>query len=110
MKRILLVLTVALVMATMVLAMAVPAMAKTLGSGPGEPVSSGDGGEHGAVHCNPLFGEDVRGVLTTSGGGGNNCETGPPAGGGIKLRTGLTAFVKNIDPMAVCKHSGLGNL
>ena len=76
MKRILLVLTVALVMATMVLVMAVPAMAKTLGERPGEPVSSGDLAGHGAVHCNPLFG--VPGVLTTSGGGGNNCETGPP--------------------------------
>ncbi len=51
MKRILLVLTVALVMATMVLVMAVPAMAENSNNGPGEPWLSGDpSGEHGAVH------------------------------------------------------------
>jgi len=78
MKRILSVLTVALVMATMVLAMAVPAMAKTISNRPGEPISSGDLAGHGAVRCAPLFGDNVHGVLLTSGGGGNNCETGPP--------------------------------
>jgi hypothetical protein len=78
MKRILLVLTVALVMATMVLAMAVPAMAKTISNGSGEPISSGDLAGHGAFHCAPLFGDNVHDVLLTSGGGGNNCETGPP--------------------------------
>ena len=53
MKRMLLVLTVALVMAAMVLAMAVPAMASQSGVPPGPPLLSGSEGHAIVIHCEP---------------------------------------------------------
>ena len=70
------------VSAFLVLALAVPAFAKTFPPHPeGEPLLSGslNHGVHGALHCGPLFDlfgvENVHGALTS--GGGGNCVQAP---------------------------------
>jgi hypothetical protein len=82
MKRVILLFVVS---AILVLALAVPAMAKTFPpGGGGEPILSGSinkNGIHGALHCGPLLdaiaGEETNthGAFTT--GGGGNCVQAP---------------------------------
>ena len=81
MKRFVLVLSLMAVMAMLFAATAVPAFAKNVKLGEGEPILSGslNNGVHGALHCGPLFDlfgvEDVHGALTS--GGGGNCVQAP---------------------------------
>jgi hypothetical protein len=75
-RRIILVLTVAAVMATMMVAMAVPAMAANdKGQGePGPPTASGSEGHTVVFHCTSI-GEQGTSVINKESGGHGGCRT-----------------------------------